>query len=102
MDMDMDHGMGTSMFQTTNMAFARMYWYLVAGAVGGFLVAQIINYYQTQSRFVEVPHLRSPIYPSDLASKVTNLRLGLQRTSHEAHGPFPANLGNIDRRRPRD
>lgn len=52
----MDHshgGMGTTMFQTTNMAYARMYWYLVAGAVGGFLLVQVINYYETQARFVK-------------------------------------------------
>jgi len=41
------------MFQTTNMAYARMYWYLAAGAVGGFLLVQVVNYYQIQSRFVE-------------------------------------------------
>ena len=51
--MDHEHGgMGVGMFQTTNMAYARMYWYLVAGAVGGFLVAQVINFYQTQARLV--------------------------------------------------
>ncbi len=46
--MDMD--MGTSMFQDVNMALARTYWYLIAGAMGGYFAVRCVNYYQTETR----------------------------------------------------
>jgi hypothetical protein len=58
--MDHNHGgggssggaTGTATFQTTNMAIARTYWYLIAGVMGGFLCARCVNYYQTWTRCV--------------------------------------------------
>ncbi|KJR89165.1 metalloreductase [Sporothrix schenckii 1099-18] len=47
MDMMM---MGTNMFQTTNMALARTYWYIVAAVVGAFVVVRIVNYYDSWVR----------------------------------------------------
>ncbi len=47
--------MGANMFQVTNMALARTYWYIIAGAMGGLLAVRGINYYQNWSRFA-TPH----------------------------------------------
>lgn len=46
----MDMMMGTNMFQSTNMALARTYWYIVAAVVGAFVVVRIVNYYDSWVR----------------------------------------------------
>lgn len=46
----MDMMMGTNMFQTTNMALARTYWYIVAAVVGAFIIVRIINHYDSWVR----------------------------------------------------
>jgi membrane protein required for beta-lactamase induction len=51
----MDHSgmsmsMGTNLFQTTNMALARDFWYIVAGVVGAMGIARLINFYKSQRR----------------------------------------------------
>jgi hypothetical protein len=42
--------MGTNLFQTTNMALARDFWYIIAGVLGLLLSFRAINYYQSQLR----------------------------------------------------
>lgn len=42
--------MGTNMFQTTNMALARTYWYIIAGVVGLLAVVRAVNFYQSHAR----------------------------------------------------
>ncbi|KAL1897350.1 ferric-chelate reductase Frp1 [Sporothrix stenoceras] len=46
----MDMMMGTNMFQSTNMALARTYWYIVAAVVGAFVIVRIVNYYDSWVR----------------------------------------------------
>ena len=41
----MDMSMGANMFQTPNMALARIYWYLVAAVVALFVGVRAVNYY---------------------------------------------------------
>ena len=48
MDMDMD--MGNGMFSAVNTDLARRYWYTIAGFVGAFMVARLVNVYKSQRR----------------------------------------------------
>lgn len=44
--------MGTNMFQKTNMALARDFWYIIAVVMGVLVSFQAVNYYQSQIRCV--------------------------------------------------
>ncbi|EPE05418.1 ferric-chelate reductase [Ophiostoma piceae UAMH 11346] len=46
----MDMSMGANMFQTPNMALARIYWYLVAAVVALFVAVRAVNYYDSSIR----------------------------------------------------
>jgi len=48
MDMGMD--MGTNMFQVTNMALARAFWYIIAGVIVMLAAIRAINYTETLVR----------------------------------------------------
>ena len=48
MDMDMD--MGNGMFSAVNTDLARRYWFTIAGFVGAFMVARLVNAYKSQRR----------------------------------------------------
>ncbi|KAK3681756.1 hypothetical protein B0T22DRAFT_414772 [Podospora appendiculata] len=42
--------MGTSMFQTTNMALANDFWYIIAGVMGTLAACRVVNYYKSRRR----------------------------------------------------
>lgn len=46
--MHMDSGLGMDY----NYAFARAYWYILAGAVGAFTAVRVINFYGEKLRYV--------------------------------------------------
>lgn len=59
--------MGTGTFQVPNMRLARIYWYIVAGVVGLFLAARIVNYFQNclRLRLRASSSHQSPTKPSN-------------------------------------
>lgn len=54
MDMSMS-SMGTSLFQDENMELARVYWYLIVGALGLFFIKRALNYAQRRARSARLP-----------------------------------------------
>ncbi len=118
--MSMD--MGMDMFQTTNMALARTFWYLIAGTVGAMLLIRAINYWQTWTRYVSVclsvclsvcrsvcptgsgavdrrgVSLPPSPSPADGVGQAAQLLVLLQGVPHAAGQRLPAGVGDPDGR----
>lgn len=51
MNMDMGHNHGSGMGFDINYAFARDYWYIIAGVIGILTVIRAVNQYGASQRF---------------------------------------------------
>ncbi len=87
----MDMAMGTDMFQTTNMALARSYWYIVAAVVGVFVVVRILDAYDASSRLRKraASSLESPTKPHNaiLQTWATLTAVGREMTYPQFYVP---------------
>lgn len=90
MDMDhMHHDPGLGM--EVNYAFARGYWYTIAGVVGSLAAIRGINYLDAQQRYT--PTMTSSVYLLT-PQKIKSMSRSLDRSSNPSPRTFKSSMGN--------
>ncbi|KAK3940227.1 arginine--tRNA ligase [Diplogelasinospora grovesii] len=87
--MDMSMGgmdMGTNLFQSTNMAFARDYWYIIVGVLGLMAASRAVNFYKSEKR-LRRRAANSVEYPTRPNTKFLEVWATLTAVAREASYP---------------